>query len=551
MLTKNRTTNEQIFKSARRTKNNLIVYNTEDPQHTINQIISWLPSGEKQPMIIKWTNISGFRSLNGGNKNRIPVLATKANMTAIESQTIEEASIELVQRLSDDFPGIISDLKKLGSPFQENVGLPERGVCIIENAGQYFEEGYDKRWEYIQIIQDLVKILKNNYRTIILIGAEIKVPIELAQQAIVLSDEPIPETEIEKILTTMITSNNLTMPTPQEVSKIVPALRGLIPHRIEKHISLALDPKLKPVVNVDLLWQMKEEVINSVKGLHVSRTTETFDDIGGLEDIKSFITKLFNGKRPPKVIALLSEVEKVFASASISGDNTGTSSDFLSTTLTSFDNYKWKGMIFDGSAGTGKDMVIKAIANTFGVLGLVIDLNGAKESLLGVAGSNIRKLYSMLYALGGEDVFFVASSNASEQLPSELIRRFTFGRRFFPMPTKEAALDILGKQMRAFQLSKQAIPNISGYSPADIRNLCNLADALSIPLVEAAKEITPAAIVEAARIRSRGEWAQEHKIKSASTGLPYVIPGSETKESKDVSHEKSIGVRPIEFEQNI
>src|SRR5262249_45487100 len=60
------------------------------------------------------------------------------------------------------------------------------------------------------------------------------------------------------------------------------------------------------------LWERKRQMIEQTPGLSVWRGGDRFADLGGLENIKSFLLDVLRGEDPPRVIVFMDEIEKAF-----------------------------------------------------------------------------------------------------------------------------------------------------------------------------------------------------------------------------------------------
>ncbi len=53
----------------------------------------------------------------------------------------------------------------------------------------------------------------------------------------------------------------------------------------------------KKGVDLDLLWDRKRQAVEQTPGLSIWRGGETFEDIGGCDNIKRFLTAVLNGQQ--------------------------------------------------------------------------------------------------------------------------------------------------------------------------------------------------------------------------------------------------------------
>jgi hypothetical protein len=80
----------------------------------------------------------------------------------------------------------------------------------------------------------------------------------------------------------------------------VDALIGLAASPAEQVLALAL---LKNGVDLSRLWERKRQTVEQTPGLSIWRGGETFDDVGGCDTIKRFLSAVLNGREAPRVTA--------------------------------------------------------------------------------------------------------------------------------------------------------------------------------------------------------------------------------------------------------
>ena len=140
--------------------------------------------------------------------------------------------------------------------------------------------------------------------------------------------------------------------------------------------------------------------------------------------------------------------------------------------------------------GTGKTLASVCTGNTFGVRSLVGDLGATRASRVGESEQKIRLMMDILLSIGGRDVLFLATANALDTLPAALQRRFNRGIWYFDVPNLEERAAIWAIQRSRFGLPDQELPDHNGWVGSDIRNCCEAAYTLQMPIVEAAQYIT-------------------------------------------------------------
>ena len=94
-----------------------------------------------------------------------------------------------------------------------------------------------------------------------------------------------------------------------EFSQSVDALIGLAAFPAEQVLAMSLS---KNGLDLDRLWERKCQAVEQTPGLTIWRGGETFDQIGGCENIKRFLTAALLGREAPRVIVFVDEIEKAF-----------------------------------------------------------------------------------------------------------------------------------------------------------------------------------------------------------------------------------------------
>src|SRR5690606_35151843 len=100
-------------------------------------------------------------------------------------------------------------------------------------------------------------------------------------------------------------SANLHAPDEGTVAKAVDALIGLAAFPAEQVLAMSLS---KNGVDFERLWERKRQAVEQTPGLTVWRGGETFDQIGGCDNIKRFLAAVLHGQEAPRVIVFVDEI---------------------------------------------------------------------------------------------------------------------------------------------------------------------------------------------------------------------------------------------------
>ena len=99
----------------------------------------------------------------------------------------------------------------------------------------------------------------------------------------------------------------------------------------------------------------------------------------------------------------------------------------------------------------------------------------------------------------------------------EFLRSERFDGIFFvDLPTAEEAEVILEMYKKYFEITGPA-PDISNWSPAEIRSLCRISAMMNISLQEASKYIVPLYKSQGEKIKKDREWAAGRCIPASSS----------------------------------
>jgi hypothetical protein len=473
----------------------IVALNTSDQQSTILTMNAKLNGEDKrydEAPVLSWNCLNGIRAFKKEDKK--------------ENKNKDTKGIALIKHYDNNDP---LDGEKAGtvlSPVQmlrHALEMGKRGkiaedlVFLVENAPRFMDDV-----QFIQGIMNIRDTFKSNNQTLVLLGPNFVLPPELVQDTLVL-DEPLPNTEeIEESLGKFFTVSEVKFE-QKALKDYSDALRGLSAFAIEQAAALSLRRKNGDLyVEKQDLWERKRRMIEQVPGLKMERPSETFDEIGGLYQVKEFINDLVRGPCKPVVIVRVEEIEKMVSGAGHAGmgDSSGTSQDQMQQMLHNMEEQEYYGQINFGPPGSGKSLLAKAMASTYGIPLITADFGAAKDSLVGSSENRIRAVFKTIFAMAGKGgAYFVATCNKLHTLSPELQRRFNFGLFFFDLPTAEERVSI-GKILTSKKYSTVKDDpefwrvNAEGWSGANIRDCCKMAYAFNMPIAKAANRIISAAI---------------------------------------------------------
>lgn len=476
------------FRAARRVSVPLVAVTTPDPAATIRLLSDSLRSDVPR---LGWDVVTGVTALNGeGAPARGKIAAGQRDPT-------------------------------IGNPaelFRLAVGVPTGTVLFVHMAHRWVTNP-----QVLQALWNLRDEFKRDRRTVVLLGPGMNLPPELSGDVVVM-DDPLPgPAALEVIVRSQFTAAELT-PDEEQIADAVEAVRGLSAFGAEQAVAMSLTPQ---GLNIPALWENKRQQIELTPGLKVERSGVRFDDIGGVETIKTFMRRVVTGNGSPSAVVFIDEVEKfINAGASQGADTSGVSQDQLGTLLAYMQDFDATGALFLGPPGSAKSMVAKACATEAGIPTISLDLGGLKGSLVGQSELNLRAALKVITSVSNGKSLWVATSNNITNLPPELRRRFDLGTWFFDLPTAEERESIWSIWIRRFGLSEISTarrPMDDGWTGAEIRSCCRTAWRFRCTLEEAAEYVVPVSRASADQVESL-RTAAEGKYLSASFPGVYQHP---------------------------
>lgn len=494
--------------AARRCSTPIIAISTPDPAATIHMLNMHIPDiqkhdGQDKPVPkIQWDVCRGVRPIN-------------------------EAGSRLVksffggERFDSEPVAFLSKIQATDIPATNGGTLPPNSVVFFMNAQRFFEST-----GVIQGIWNLRDTFKADRKTLILLAPEFNLPPELAKDVIVL-DEPLPERdELKSIIVDLHDSTGLPRPSEQSLGKAIDAVQGLAAFTAEQVISMSLR---RDGIDINEAWEHKKKMISTTRGLDVWRGGETFDDIGGVANIKGYMADILKGRNAPNAIVFIDEIEKAFAGLGQNGgpgDSSGVTQDFLGTLLSYMQDNNATGLIFIGPAGSAKSMVAKAAGTVTDIPTISFDISGMKGSLVGESEQNLRMALKTVTAVSNKNPLFIATCNSIHVLPPELRRRFKLGTFFFDLPTAEEREVIWKIYLKKYDLPLNSPrPDDDSWTGAEIAQCCDNAYRLRSDLIRGSKTIVPVAKSAQAVIRDLRRMADQVFISASYEGL-YRCPES-------------------------
>jgi len=470
-----------VFRAARSVSTPLVAVRTADPASTIRFVTETVEQERRLPPVVAWDVMRGLWAIG------------------------KESSEELARALGDRDPASVSpaDALVLAREFSEDA------LLLYANAHRFWNEP-----SVMQGIWNLRDTFKANGRMLVLLASlGATLPAELSQDVFIL-DQPLASKEdLEGILRGTFKDAGLAEPEGGLMGRAVDALIGLGAFPAEQALAMSL---VHGELDTDDLWERKRQMIEQTPGLSVWRGGETFDDLGGLENVKQFLRAVLAGIDPPRVIVFIDEIEKAFAGTGT--DLSGVKTEMAGTMLTWMQDHEAEGLILLGPPGSAKSATAKATGNSAGIPTIAFDLTAMESSLVGASGDRLRTALKVVEAVSQGRTLFIATCNSIASLPPELRRRFTTGTFFFDLPPAEERQAIWKIYLTKYGVSGEP-PNDQGWTGAEIKECCRKAYRLKMTLKEAAQYIVPVSRSAAEQVKALRQMASGKFISASKPGV--------------------------------
>lgn len=471
--------------SVRRAGVPLAAFETSDPAQTITETIKSLNGKAETTPIMRWDIVRGLVGLN-----RVG--------TSVATQIAPDGPIQ-----SGNPAECLSLLEKCPA---ENV------ICFFMNAHRFIANE-----AVAQGLWNLRDAWKAKGNTLVLLCPSMRLPDDLSHDIVVIS-EPLPSTEEVGAIVDSIAKDAGAEVTEKE--KVVDTLLGVSAFAAEQALAMSISKSGdKVVINRNELWERKRKMVEQTPGLSVWRGKESFADVGGLGNIKDFLTRILgSGKNPVRCIGFIDEIEKMFSGTA--GDTSGVSQDQLRVFLTEMQDSNIPGIILIGPPGTGKSAIAKGAGAVADAEVLSIDTGAMTGSLVGESQAKIRKAMATFRAVSQGKGLFIATCNKISALPPELRRRFTLGTFFVDLPTAEERASIWNLWLKKYELAADTVrPDDDGWTGAEIRACCDVAYRAGISLAEAATFIVPVSKSASGDIEALRKMASGRFISASKPGI--------------------------------
>jgi hypothetical protein len=388
-------------------------------------------------------------------------------------------------------------------------------------------------------LKNLIRILKLQPKTIVIVSSELNIPIELRDFITVLRFDLPNSIEIEVELIRLFSSLNLKIE-PNLLEDLTRSCQGLSLERIRRVLSkIIANYKTIDTKSLPIILNEKKQIISQTGILEYWSVNETLNNIGGIHNLKAWLKKRRRAFGPKALHYGLPTP---------------------------------RGLLLVGVQGTGKSLTAKVIANDWQLPLLKLDIGKLFGGIVGESEARLRQTIEVAEALSpcilwideiekafnnnnsqGDSgtsnrvlgsfiswlsektstVFVVATANNIQNLPLEVIRKGRFDEIFFlDLPIYEERCQIFQIHLKSFRpeswdtFDYKILGKISKlFSGAEIRQ--SIIDAMyyafdenreftTNDIILAIKEIIPLAQLDDIKIKEIQNWALSGQIRLAS-----------------------------------
>ena len=368
----------------------------------------------------------------------------------------------------------------------------------------------------LQVLQNIIPVLKTSLRTIIFVSPDMDIPVEL-ERIVTEIDHPLPTgEEIKAEYMKMVDEYGMDLD-EEKLDEAVEVAKGLTMFEAENAIALSI--VRKRAIDKDTIFEIKSSMIKKNGDLEISSFDETLDSLKGYQNLKDFGLDVLSHPLSTGILLLgVSGCGKSHYAKAI-GKAIG-----LPTVSLSFGN------MFDSLVGSSERKIKNAlrICDAMSPLLLFIDelekdLAGAQSSGETDSGVTKRVMKTFLTWLSDHNsrVPIIATANSVKHVPPEFLRSERWDAIFFVnIPTPEEADAILSHYLKQYEIN--ATPEevrskiiMTNWTGAEIKTLCRLGHIMGGDVEKASKYVVSI-------------YSAKHQEIDAlrSEALNYAIPAS-------------------------
>jgi len=421
-------------------------------------------------------------------------------------------------------------------------GIQETAFLIVNDVHVFLKDNPP----VIRKFKDMVRKLDQGYKTVFMLAPVLQIPIEMEGE-VVLVDVPLPRLEeIEKLLDQVVArekyADQLRAALTDDVKdQFLKVSAGLTSQQVTQAFRKVLSGKKTiGTAEFEILFEEKKQIVRKSGLLDLVPQTMAFDDLGGMGNLKKWLTlrkDIFSkrareyGLSVPKGVLLMgiSGCGKSLAVKAISA--------FWQMPLLRLD----MGRVYDGTHGTPEECLRKVIKTSEASAPCVLWIDeieagiaNAGQKTLGGSASRILASFLTWMQEKTAPVFIGATANNIELLPPEILRKGRFDELFYvELPQENERAEILRIHLakKNVPLNKFSYPDLvkisEGFNGAEIeqgvlgalfRAFSEHRDMRQTDLFIALESIVPLSTTMKEQIKTLERWAFNRAMRAGGEG---------------------------------
>lgn len=382
----------------------------------------------------------------------IRAMGTKLNRT-VHTWSVTEAYQPAIVGTSPNKGGspLPSELEALAQIHEAS----EFAVFVLKDFHPYLRDN-----RVVRLLRDLSQRLRGKSQTIILLSPSLVLPVELEKDVTVV-EVPLPTRDeitarLDEVLAAVKSNPNVsTTLTPEQREMLVKSAQGLTLDEVESCFARSFVEK--KCLDIEMVLEEKKQIVRKSGLLEYYPPSSNMDDVGGHDLLKEWLTKRKEsftdrakqfGIPVPKGVLLLG-VQGCGKSLVAKAIATSWALPMLKLDV---------GRIFGSLVGQSEENIRKAIRVAESVAPCILWADELEKGFAGVAGSGsgdsgtTARVFSTFLTWMQEKtkpVFLIATANDVTKLPPELLRKGRFDEIFFiDLPELEEREEILAIHLR-------------------------------------------------------------------------------------------------------
>ncbi len=410
-------------------------------------------------------------------------------------------------------------------------------IFVMRDLHRFFDDV-----QVARRLRNLARHLRNSRKTMIILAPTMRIPQDLAEEITVLDLVPPSAEEIAAELDTTLEQVPIRL-TPGGRDALIKACQGLTIMRIR----LALARAVASYSRIDdraipLMLEEKKQRIRRTEVLEFWPTTETMEDIGGLDILKGWLEQraaAFTAEAHEYGLPYPRGILLVGIQGTGKSLSAKATASLWQLPLLRLDIGRLMGGLVGESEAKTREMI--RIAEAMAPCVLFIDeldkgFAGLGASFVGDSGTSARVFGTILTWMEEKSspVFIAATANSVESLPSEVLRKGRFDEIFFiDLPSERERREIFEvhltkvrpNRLRDFDLEQLAFQS-EGFSGAEIEQAIYEAMHFAFSqrrefstedILRAMAQIVPLSKTAQERIIRMQEWAASGRCRPASS----------------------------------